>query len=177
MSKVNDNVEAQDKVNDTPMTPEEFKDEVLFNEREILSSMFGKAKDKEDITVRMVVRRPGDDKPLYSFRIRPLTEKEYNKCREKHTRYKKHGRLGGIKLPESTDNVLYHSELIYASTIDEDREKIWDNKTLWNAANALTGVDMIEHLIPWAGVKQRIVDKIEELSGYNYDDDEDDVKN
>ena len=177
MSKINPNIEEMD--NDAPMTPEETREEMLFNERDILAALLNKdkEKDKDAVTARIDVRQPGQDKPLFSFRIRPLTEQEYNRCREKHTKYRKNGRFGGIRIPESTDTVLYHSELIYTATIQADREKIWDNKDFWKAANALTGMDMVEKLIPYAGIKQRIVEKIEELSGYNEDDDYNDEKN
>ena len=45
-------------------------------------------------------------------------------------------------------------------------------------AQALTGTDMVDKLIPYAGKKQAIVDRIEKLSGYDDEDDyEDTVKN
>ena len=65
----------------------------------------------------------------------------------------------------------YHSDLIYTATKDEDKEKLWNNKRLWNAVGALTGRDMVDKLIPYAGKKQAIVERIERLSGY--DDEED----
>ena len=177
MAKVNNGIENEGMENEIPLTPEEERDEMRFNEREILASLMGKNDDKDVATMRIDVRKPGQDKPWFSFRIRPLTEKEYNRCREKHTRYKKNSRFGGIRIPENTDTVMYHSELIYTATVKEDRDRLWDNREFWKAADAATGTDMIEKLIPYAGVKQRIVDKIEELSGYNDDDEDDEVKN
>ena len=80
-----------------------------------------------------------------------------------------------MRLPESTDTTGYHSSLIYTATVDEDKAKLWDNKTLWKAVNVVTGTDMVDHLIPYAGKKQAIVDQIEQLSGY--DDESDDNYN
>lgn len=178
MSKADNVTSIEGAVNDTPMTPEEVREEMLINERDILSSLMGKDDEKKEAdTLRIDVRRPSDKKTLFSFRIRALEEHEYNRCREKHTKYKKNGRFGGIKIPEQTNTVMYHSELIYTATIEEDRKLLWDNKKFWDAANVITGVDMVEKLIPYAGVKQRIVEKIEELSGYSDDDDDDDIKN
>jgi len=179
MSKVKDEFNNEIEVQDEVLTPEEKRDELLGNERDILAAFKKKDgdKDKHPIIVRIEVRAPGEENPRYAFRIRPLTEKEYNRCREKWTKYKSNKRFGGIKLPLETDTVMYHSELIHTATIPEDRERLWDNKMFWQAFDALTGVDIIEHLIPWAGVKQRIVDKIEDMSGYNDDDDDDDLKN
>ena len=74
-----------------------------------------------------------------------------------------------MKLPEKTDTVKYHTLLIYKATVDEDRAKLWDNKALWDAVNAVTGTDMVDFLIPLAGKKQQIVDLIEDLSGFNED--------
>ena len=62
--------------------------------------------------------------------------------------------------------------------MDEDKAKLWDNKRLWAAVNAVTGTDMVDKLIPYAGKKQAIVERIERLSGYDDDDDyEETVKN
>ena len=71
----------------------------------------------------------------------------------------------------STDTTGYHSDLIYTATLDEDKKKLWDNKRLWAAVDAVTGTDMVDKLIPFAGKKQSIIERIELLSGY-YDDDE-----
>ena len=76
-----------------------------------------------------------------------------------------------MRLPESTDTTGYHSDLIYTATVAEDRAKLWDNKKLWNAVGALTGTDMIDKMIPYAGKKQQIIEQIEQISGYNDDDD------
>ena len=83
-----------------------------------------------------------------------------------------------MRLPESTDTTGYHSALIYTATVDEDRAKLWDNKRLWAAVNAVTGTDMVDKLIPYAGKKQAIVERIERLSGYDEEDEyEETVKN
>ena len=82
-----------------------------------------------------------------------------------------------MRLPESTDTTGYHSELIYTATVDEDKKKLWDNKAFWKAVNALTGKDMVDKLIPYAGKKQAIVDRIEAISGYDDEDYDTVVKN
>ena len=127
----------------------------------------------EPITVKV-------GKTSFDFRIRPLTEKEWDKCRERNTKYQKNRRLGGMKLPESTNTTGYHSDLIYTATVEADKAKLWDNKRLWQAVNAVTGTDMVDKLIPFAGKKQAIVERIELLSGYDEESEEayeDTVKN
>lgn len=161
MSKVSDNYE-------TPATPEEIREELASNEDEILRALTDQS-HHEDLTKTIEVSLGA--KAKFSFRIRPLSEKEWDKCRERNTKYQKNRRLGGMRLPESTDTTGYHSDLIYTATVAEDRAKLWDNKKLWNAVGALTGTDMIDKMIPYAGKKQQIIEQIEQISGYNDDDD------
>jgi hypothetical protein len=161
MSKVNDNYEA-------PATPEEIREELMFNEDEILRALTDQS-HHEDLTKTIEVSL--GNKAKFSFRIRPLSEKEWDKCRERNTKYQKNRRLGGMRLPESTDTTGYHSDLIYTATVAEDRAKLWDNKKLWAAVNALTGTDMVDKLIPYAGKKQQIIEQIEQMSGYNDEED------
>ena len=161
MSKVSDNYES-------PATPEEIREELAFNEDEILRALTDQS-HHEDLTKTIEVSLGA--KAKFSFRIRPLSEKEWDKCRERNTKYQKNRRLGGMRLPDSTDTTGYHSDLIYTATVAEDRAKLWDNKKLWNAVGALTGTDMIDKMIPYAGKKQQIIEQIEQISGYNDDDD------
>lgn len=160
MSKVNDNYEA-------PATPEEIREEIAFNEDEILRALTDQS-HHEDLTKTIEVSL--GSKAKFTFRIRPLSEKEWDKCRERNTKYQKNRRLGGMRLPESTDTTGYHSDLIYTATVAEDRAKLWDNKKLWAAVNALTGTDMVDKLIPYAGKKQQIIEQIEQISGYDDED-------
>lgn len=167
MSKVNDNY-------DSPVTQEEINEEIAFNEDDLLRALTDN-NIHEELTKTIEINFGSKFK--FSFRIRPVSEKEWDKCRERHTKYQKNRRLGGMRLPESTDTTGYHSELIYTATVKEDREKLWDNKRLWKAANALTGTDMVDKLIPFAGKKQVIIEQIEEISGFSDDDYDETVKN
>lgn len=151
-----------------PMAQQEMQAALAINEDEILKALTGQAQyENRTETVEVSF---GNAK--YAFRIRPLSEKEWDKCRERNTKYSKNRRLGGIRVPESTDTTGYHSDLIYTATVDEDRAKLWDNKVFWNATGALTGRDMVDKLIPYAGKKQAIIERIEALSGYNDEDQE-----
>lgn len=73
------------------------QDEILMNEQDILKGLLEAAEDKEDESsyVRIEVARKG--KVYFSFRVRPLSEEEYNECREKATTYVRNQRFGGIK--------------------------------------------------------------------------------
>lgn len=159
---------------EVPMTQQEMQEALAINEDEILKALTGQAQyENRTETVEVSF---GNAK--FAFRIRPLSEKEWDKCRERNTKYSKNRRLGGIRVPESTDTTGYHSDLIYTATVDEDRAKLWDNKVFWNATGALTGRDMVDKLIPYAGKKQAVIERIEALSGYNDEDQEQEaVKN
>lgn len=163
MSKVNSTYENEEIVE---ATPEEIREELVFNEDEILKALTDKSQHDDRVEVIEVLFR----KTRFTFRIRPLSEKEWDKCRERNTKYQKNRRLGGMRLPESTNTTGYHSDLIYTATVAEDKAKLWDNKRLWAAVNAVTGTDMVDKLIPYAGKKQAIIDRIEAISGFNDDE-------
>lgn len=56
--------------------------------------------------------------------------------------------------------------MIYTATIDEDRAKTWDNKKAQEAFNVLQGVDVIDAVL-LSGEKDRIIEVINEISGYD----------
>ena len=164
MAKANEkNINMENMEEEQPMTQEEMQQELLFNEADILKALKHESEhDHRTETIRVLFGRT-----QFEFRIRPLSEREWNKCRERNTKYSKSRRLGGMRLPENMDTPGYHSDLIYTATLDEDKAKLWDNKKFWDAVNAVTGVDMVDKMIPYAGKKQAVVDRIEYLSGYD----------
>ena len=57
------------------------------------------------------------------------------------------------------------------ATVDEDREKLWDNKQVWEALRKrgfqiMNGLDVIEYSLK-AGEKDRVLEVIDEISGYD----------
>jgi len=161
-----DEIEEQEG-EDEVATPEELR----FSEDELLKALT----EQEHLDVTETIEVNFANRVTFQFRIRPLSEREWNTCRERNTKYKKNRRLGGMKVVDDTDTVGYHSLLIYTATVDEDKEKLWNNKKLWKAVGALTGTDMVDKLIPYAGKKQQIVERIERLSGYD-DESEDEYE-
>ncbi len=146
----------------TPVTKEEIQQALRMNEADILKGLADKThNEKENRTIQV---KYGEG--MFEFRVRPLSEKEWDKCRTANAKYARVKKLGNMRMPESTDTVGYHSSLIYTATVAEDRAKLWDNKRFWDACGALTGTDMVDTLIPYAGKKAAIVALIEELSGF-----------
>lgn len=141
-------------------------EEYLMNEADLLKGLLEAAEGRssEENYVWIEIARKG--KLLFKFRIRPLAEEEYTKCREDATKYVRNKQFGGIKLPEDTNTVRYRSSLIYTATVEEDRKKLWDNKEAQKRINVLTGIDVVEKAL-FAGEKDAILERIDAISGYN----------
>ncbi len=153
--------------NTTPIEEVEMDEEINKNtirayEDDILSGLLAAADFKNDAVPIEIVREGG---VLLKFSIRPLSEEEYHKCRERHTKYVRNKSLG-VKIPEYTNTVQYRNELIYQATIDEDRDKLWNNKDAWKKIDVINGVELIGRVLK-AGEKDAVCDKIDEISGYN----------
>ena len=120
------------------------------------------ANDADEIVPIEIVR---NKQLLIKFRIRPLAEEEYVKCKNRYTKYVRNKNIG-IKIPEDTDTAMYRNALIYQATIAEDREKIWDNKQAWRQLDVVSGTQLIGKVLK-AGEKDAVCDKIDEISGYS----------
>lgn len=152
-------------IQDADLTEEEAKAQLRTYEGDILKGLLAAAdfRDDEDNVVPIEIARNGV--VLFTFRIRPLSEEEYNRCKEKNTKYVRNKQLG-IKFPEDTNATRYRSHLIYEATVEEDRAKIWDNKEAWRALNVLNGIDLIDKVL-LAGEKDAVLNKIDDISGYS----------
>ena len=154
---------TQPAVSTVETNEEETKQVIRANEEDFIADF---ASDEEE-TQRIEIARNG--KLAFAFYIRPLGSEEYDKCRKKFTKYVRNKQLG-IKMPEDTDRIKYQSAIIHKATIAEDREKLWDNKKVWQALESkgfqiMSGLDVIEYTLK-AGEKDRIIDAIDTLSGY-----------
>lgn len=160
---------AVPEVDDTEYTEDEAKSVVKANEENFIQGLIGAAGFANE-TQRIEIVRSG--KLLFAFNVHPLTATEYNDCKEKHTKYVRSKQLG-MKLPETTYSVKYRSEIIYQATTEDDRKKLWGNKAIWNALLAqglqiMGPLDVIDYCLK-AGEKDRVIDAIDKLSGYESD--------
>lgn len=133
-------------------------------ENDILGGLLAAAnyKNDEDEIVPIEIARGGV--LFLKFRIRPLSEDEYVKCKERYTKYVRNKQIG-IKVPEDTDTNMYRNALIYQATVEEDRAKIWDNKEAWKQLDVLSGAQLIGVVLK-PGEKDAIIGKLDEISGY-----------
>nr|DAU92047.1 MAG TPA: tail assembly chaperone protein [Caudoviricetes sp.] len=163
--KENKNEEQAKEVN---LTKEEQNDFIRANEDDFIQGLINAADYVNDDTQRIEIAR--NNKILFAFDIRPLSEEDYEACKKKWTKYVRNKQFG-IKLPEETNSVKYRAALIYTATTVADREKLWDNKKVWESLRAkelqiLSGLDVIEYCLK-AGEKDKIVECIDKLSGYD----------
>lgn len=149
---------------------EETQSQMRLNEEDLIQGLIDAAGYSKEEEKRIEIVR--DKKVYFAFSVHPLCEDEYNRCKKKHTKYVRNKHLG-MKLPEDTDSAKYRSALIYQATVEEDRKKLWDNKKVWEALRnkglqIMNGLDVIEYSLK-AGEKDKILEVIDEISGYDMD--------
>ena len=160
--------EKMAQVENVEFTEEQNKTQIRMFEGDFIKGLLAAADYKETEIKHIEIVRAG---VLYfAFDIRALGESEITKCKNKWTKYVRNRQLG-IKMPEDTNTVKYRSALIYEATVQSDRDKLWDNKSVWDALNAkgfqiMNGLDVIEYVLK-GGEKDRLVDEIEKISGYD----------
>lgn len=156
---------AEKNANETiEMTEDAKKETIRKYEDDILGGLLAAAgyKTDEEETVPIEIKRNGA--VVLKFRIRPMGEDEYLQCKKQNTIYKRNRQMG-TKIAESVDAARYRAQLIYEATVDEDREKIWDNRKAWDALAVLNGIDLVEVTLK-SGEKDMILTKLDEISGY-----------
>ncbi len=149
--------------------------QIIMNEIDILQGLLalGNERNNEANYRNVEIRRGG--KLMLAFRIRPLSEEENHICWHKATKYAGN-KPGQPKVAIDTNTTKYRSLLIYTATIDEDRAKIWDNKEAQKQLNVLQPSDLIDKVL-LAGEKSRIIDLIDEISGFGGEEADETAKN
>lgn len=147
-----------------PTTPEG-KDALRRYEDDILGGLLAAAsfESSEEETYPLEVARNGV--VYFTFRVHPLREEQYHKCKERYTKYVRNKQLG-IRVPEKTDAIAYRNALIYEATVKEDRERLWDNHEAWRRLDVINGVELIGRVLK-AGEKDAILEYIDKISGYS----------
>lgn len=159
-----------DSTENIEMTEDQKKEIIRTYEDDILGGLLKAAnfRDDPDEIVPIEIARGGI--VLFTFHIHPLSEEEFMSCRKACTSYAKN-RTTGVKVAESVDGARYKAMCIYNATTDEDRERMWDNKTLWSKLSVFNGTDALAAVLK-GGEKSAVYDKLEEISAYNLDLDE-----
>ena len=140
------------------MTEDEKKATVRKYENDILGGLMAAAAYKTDAEEAVPIEIKRNGAVVLSFRIRPMGEDEYLKCKKDNTNYKRNKQLG-TRVAESVDAARYRAQLIYEATVEEDRDKIWDNRDAWKNLNVLNGIDLVEVVLK-SGEKDEILSNI-----------------
>ena len=164
-------VEKQE-IHEEEFTEEETATQIRVNEEDFIQGLIAASGSADDESERQRIEIVRNKKLLFAFHIRPLGSEEYDNCRREWTKYVRNKQLG-MKMPEDTDRIKYQSAIIYQATIKEDRDNLWDNKEVWKALRdkkiqIMSGLDVIEYTLK-AGEKDRILEAIDTLSGYDSD--------
>ncbi|MFI3254459.1 MAG: hypothetical protein R3Y63_09020 [Eubacteriales bacterium] len=139
-------------------------EEVLENEGNLLSNLLELAKRKEDEAYFRKIEIKGEKGEVKAtFRLRPMSSEDVEKCSKQATRFVKQP----SGKPEKEMNVRqFQSILIYEATVPEDQKNFWGNIELKRALNVLDNFDMVDKLL-LAGEKASVIEIINEMGGFS----------
>ena len=126
--------------------------------------------DDDQNIVKYPIKRNG--KVLFNVRIKPLSDKDVANAQKLATTYMPNPQ--GRKYPpikKSFDDSKFTSWLIYLATVEEDQQAIWGNPTLMKKKGLSQPWESVGALLSF-GEKNRMADRIYEISGLEDDDDE-----
>lgn len=173
MATTND-VFAPDTAEETKPTGLPSAEIIKMSEEELINGLLEAAdfETDENVQKNIEIRRAG--KLYFQFRVHPLSEKEMQKIRKQSTNmYKNKGGSFPPKIEGDLRVDEYRSRKIYAATVAEDREKLWDNPKVKSALRT-KGKDILENweiisAVLMAGEKFEVTEIIDDISGYNDD--------
>lgn len=136
---------------------------------DLVQSLLKAADYKEDKQSRQTIEVTRDGEFLFKFTVRPLSEDELLSIRKLSAKYARNP--AGKNLPKIETEVnwpQFKSRKIYAATIEEDQQKIWNNPAIKNKFDLIEGWEAVDILLP-GGWKNAVSDAIDQLSGYDVD--------
>ncbi len=141
------------------------KEEVLQNEDALLRGLLeaGNYKNEESFRRKVEIKRGG--RILFAFTVRPLDEDEEIACYRKATPMLPNPQ--GKHLPKvdgKTDHAAMRSWKIYTATIEEDRQRIWNNPQYKQRKGLVTPIEVIDSLLR-SGDKDAVLAVIDQISG------------
>lgn len=139
------------------------------NQYDLVKSLLKAADYKQDEESRQKIEVVRDGEFLFAFTVRPLSEDELLGIRKMSAKYARNP--AGKNLPKIETEVnwpQFKSRKIYAATIEEDQQKIWNNPAIKNKFELMEGWEAVDILLP-GGWKNAVSDAIDQLSGYDVD--------
>lgn len=165
-------------VEDRAFDEDETRAQVRFNEDDMIKGLLDAADFITEETKTIEIARNG--KVFFRFDVRPLSADEINTCRNRASKFVRNKQLG-IKMLEDTNSVKYRAMLIYTATTEADKEKLWDNKKVWDGLEkkgkiVVTGHEVVDYCLK-AGEKDKVIEVIDNLSGFENNNLEEVAKN
>lgn len=145
------------------------QEEVNETEYSLIEGLLGAAGYAEDEDLRKEIRIARNGKFFFKFTVRPLSEDEIRVARKNAT--KMINNPAGKKLPKiegDVDMAALRSWKIYFATIEEDRDKIWENQEIKRKYNLMRGYESVDVLLT-GGEKSSVIDIIDDISGFGED--------
>lgn len=143
-------------------------DKPTFDESNIVDALLNAAAFRSETNLREVVIKRGAIE-MFRFKIHGVDEDTVNKCRKLAT--KNRGRRD-----ETVDWLRNAANLIYEATVDDDKKRLWNNREVWQRLDCVTGSDVVMKCLTPAE-RAKIVEVIENISGYDDDGLDDFIKN
>lgn len=131
-------------------------------------------REDKDIVTTVDIKRAG--KFFFKVDIHPLGDQEVKAARKRATVYMKNPQ--NKKLPpieKEFKSGLFNALIIYAATTEEDKARIWGNKTIMDKFNLVEPHESIDVLLT-VGEKAWLSDLVVEISGMNAEESEEVTK-
>ncbi len=146
-------------------------------EYDLVKALFEAAdfKTADDNIVEIEIVRNG--KFLFSLHLHPISDEDVALANKRAAimRDNPQGKKYG-KIQVGFDKAAYKSWLIYLATTPEDQELIWGNPALKSKLGIFQPWESIDKLLTM-GDKNKLLEKITEISGLDDDDDDEDDEN
>lgn len=140
-------------------------------EYDIVATLLGAAKYKEDKENFVEVELYRDGAYLFTVNLRPISDKDVRFARKKATIYAPNP--NGKKLPpieKDFDETVFRNWMIYLSTSEEDQQRIWGNPAVVSALGVKYPCETIEEILTFRE-KNWLFGKVKELNDLDDDDD------
>lgn len=141
-------------------------------EYDLVASLLEAARYREDEDLITIVDIKRGGKFLFSVSIRPIGDSETRAARKKATKYMPNPQNRKLPPIEKEFNAgLFNALLIYYATTEEDKVKIWGNKTIMEKFGLVEPHESVDVLLT-IGEKTALADKVIEISGMDIEDEE-----
>ena len=135
-------------------------------ENDIVSALLEAGSWRKDETRREIIIRR-NERDVLTFNIEPVDEDTWRKCRRQNTRNKG-------KRTEELDDSRFLSQLIFAATVEEDKNRLWRNEAVQKKLNVQSAIDVVNYVLK-PGEKTKIAEVIADISGYEDEDTLDEI--